>query len=172
MTQYCREVDDLSRATAWTFSKLKRARARRYFSARSSTPLHFREPEIFHLDRYSPSLLIPTAMHFFSLQYWHRFLLMRKMEHCWFLVQGLYWIFCWMLRLKKPCEGQSFSTQSSLSQPELLSSTLVALDSLLQFNTAIIVTDARTGTLLLWLINNARSASLVAPKNNVTRRHV
>jgi len=44
-------------------------------------------------------------MHFFSLQYWQRFLLILRMEHCWFFVQGRYWIFCWMLRRKKPCEG-------------------------------------------------------------------
>lgn len=50
-----------------------------------------------------PSRLIPTAMHFLSRQYWHRLRLMRRMEHCWFLVHGRYWIFCWMLRRKKPC---------------------------------------------------------------------
>lgn len=53
---------------------------------------------------YSPSLDIPTAMHFFRRQYWQRLRLILKIEHCWFLVQGLYWIFCWMLRRKKPCE--------------------------------------------------------------------
>lgn len=52
--------------------------------------------------QHSPSLDMPTAMHFLSLQYWHRFLLMRRIEHCWFLVQGRYWIFCWMLRRKNP----------------------------------------------------------------------
>lgn len=46
---------------------------------------------------------MPTAMHFLSLQYWQRLRLIRRMLHCWFLVQGRYWIFCWMLRLKKPC---------------------------------------------------------------------
>lgn len=72
-----------------------------------------------------PSLLMPTAMHFLSLQYWHLFLLILRMEHCWFFVQGLYWIFCWMLRRKKPC-GQSLFEHSSPdddSHPELLSST-------------------------------------------------
>jgi hypothetical protein len=47
---------------------------------------------------------MPAAMHFLSLQYWQRFLLTRWMAHCWFLVQGRYWIFCWMDRRKKPCE--------------------------------------------------------------------
>lgn len=67
---------------------------------------------------------MPTAMHFFSLQYWHRFLLILRMLHCWFLLHGLYWIFCWMLRRKKPCEEHSFCRQSSLSHPELLLSAL------------------------------------------------
>lgn len=49
-----------------------------------------------------PSRLIPTAMHFLSRQYWHRLRLMRRMEHCWFLVHGRYWIFCWILLRKKP----------------------------------------------------------------------
>jgi hypothetical protein len=53
-----------------------------------------------------PSRLMPTAMHFLRRQYWQRFLFIRRMEHCWFLVHGLYWIFCWMLRLKKPCNTQ------------------------------------------------------------------
>lgn len=54
---------------------------------------------------YIPSRLMPTAMHFLRRQYWQRFLLIRRMLHCWFLVQGLYWIFCWMLLRKKPCES-------------------------------------------------------------------
>lgn len=49
-----------------------------------------------------PSRDIPTAMHFLSRQYWHRFRLTRRMLHCWFLVQGRYWIFCWIDRRKKP----------------------------------------------------------------------
>lgn len=49
-----------------------------------------------------PSRLMPTAMHFFSRQYWQRLRLMRKMLHCWFFVHGRYWIFCWMDRLKNP----------------------------------------------------------------------
>jgi len=53
----------------------------------------------------SPSRLMPTAMHFLRRQYWQRFLLIRRMLHCWFLVHGRYWIFCWMLRRKKPCES-------------------------------------------------------------------
>lgn len=54
-----------------------------------------------------PSRLMPTAMHFFSRQYWQRLRLIRNMEHCWFLVHGLYWIFCWMLRRKKPCHTRT-----------------------------------------------------------------
>ena len=56
----------------------------------------------FVLSLCSPSLDIPAAMHFLSLQYWQRLRLMRRMLHCWFLVQGRYWIFCWMERRKKP----------------------------------------------------------------------
>ena len=51
---------------------------------------------------HSPSLLIPTAIHFFSLQYWHLFLFTRMMLHCWFFKHGRYWIFCWILLRKKP----------------------------------------------------------------------
>lgn len=63
-------------------------------------------------------------MHFFNRQYWHRFLLIRRMEHCWFLVQGLYWIFCCIERRKNPwgsqrqLESRSASELSSLEQPE------------------------------------------------------
>lgn len=71
---------------------------------------------------------MPTAMHFFNLQYWHLFLLILRMEHCWFLVQGLYWIFCCMERRKKPwgsqrhLDSRSLSELSSLEQPESLDS--------------------------------------------------
>ena len=66
---------------------------------------------LFLLDRlrvteHSPSLDIPAAMHFLSLQYWQRFLLILRMLHCWFLVQGRYWIFCWIERRKKPWNGK------------------------------------------------------------------
>lgn len=61
-----------------------------------------------------PSLLMPTAMHFLSLQYWQRFRLILRMLHCWFLVQGLYWIFCWILLLKKPCNTSPTSHSQSL----------------------------------------------------------
>lgn len=67
-------------------------------------------------------------MHFFNRQYWHRFLFILKIEHCWFLVQGLYWIFCCMERRKKPwglqlqLESRSGSELSSLEQPESLDS--------------------------------------------------
>lgn len=77
----------------------------------------------------SPSLLIPTAMHFFSRQYWHRFLLILRILHCWFFVQGRYCIFCCIDRRKKPCGSQlhlveslSTSELSSLEQPESLDS--------------------------------------------------
>ncbi|KAJ2952723.1 hypothetical protein O0L34_g7070 [Tuta absoluta] len=84
-----------------------------------------------------PSLLMPTAMHFFNRQYWHRFLLILRMEHCWFLVQGLYWIFCWMERRKKPwgsqrqLESLSVSELSSLEQPESLESRSLRASSML-----------------------------------------
>lgn len=105
-------------------------------------------------------------MHFFSLQYWHLFLLIRSIEHCWFFVHGLYWIFCWMLRLKKPCGAEqehrsapetavaaaAVAAQSSLSsQPELQPLSSRSVESFLgaavspgtadsaQLNTAIIV---------------------------------
>jgi hypothetical protein len=42
----------------------------------------------------SPSRLMPTAMHFLSRQYWQRFRFTLWIMHCWFLVHGLYWIFC------------------------------------------------------------------------------
>lgn len=67
----------------------------------------------------SPSLLMPTAMHFFNLQYWHRFLLILRMEHCWFFVQGRYWIFCCMDRLKKPWGSQRQLESGSGSEPSL-----------------------------------------------------
>lgn len=51
----------------------------------------------------SPSRLMPTAMHFFNRQYWHRLRLTLWIKHCWFLVHGRYWIFCWIERRKKPC---------------------------------------------------------------------
>lgn len=59
---------------------------------------------------------MPTLMHFRSLQYWHRFLLILRMLHCWFLVHGRYWIFCWMLRLKKPCNRSSIHGDESESE--------------------------------------------------------
>ena len=50
----------------------------------------------------SPSRLMPTAMHFLSRQYWQRLRFTRWIMHCWFLVHGRYWIFCWIERRKKP----------------------------------------------------------------------
>lgn len=49
---------------------------------------------------------MPTAMHFLSLQYWQRLRLILRMAHCWFLVQGRYWIFCWIERRKKPWKAR------------------------------------------------------------------
>jgi len=60
----------------------------------------------------SPSRLIPTEMHFFRRQYWQRLRLIRWMAHCWFLVHGRYWIFCWMLRRKNPCNESNNQMES------------------------------------------------------------
>lgn len=82
-----------------------------------------RLPKKWSFKKSLPSRDIPTAMHFLSLQYWHRLRLMRRMAHCWFLVQGRYCIFCWMLRRKKPCEREGHSGcwhSSALSHPLLL----------------------------------------------------
>ena len=49
-----------------------------------------------------PSRLIPAAIHFFKRQYWHRLRLILRILHCWFFVQGRYWIFCWIDLRKKP----------------------------------------------------------------------
>lgn len=54
------------------------------------------------LLQHLPSRDIPTPMHFFSRQYWQRFRFILRMAHCWFLVQGRYWIFCCIERRKKP----------------------------------------------------------------------
>lgn len=54
---------------------------------------------------------MPTAMHFFNRQYWHRLRLTLWIIHCWFLVHGLYWIFCWMERRKKPCNEKEEKCQ-------------------------------------------------------------
>lgn len=76
-----------------------------------------------------PSRLIPTAIHFFSRQYWHRLRLMRRMEHCWFLVHGRYWIFCWMLRRKKPCNTNRNKLVKKLNEldrkPDILRGCLI-----------------------------------------------
>lgn len=70
--------------------------------ARSISPTPLFDICIEKNPRYSPSRLMPTAMHFFRRQYWQRLRLMRRMLHCWFLVHGRYWIFCWMERRKNP----------------------------------------------------------------------
>lgn len=50
----------------------------------------------------SPSLDMPTSRHFLKRHCWHRFLLMRMMGQFSFLRHFLYWMFCWILRRKKP----------------------------------------------------------------------
>lgn len=53
--------------------------------------------------RYSQSLDIPTIRHFLKRHCWQRFLLILMMGQLSFLRHFLYWMFCWMLLLKKPC---------------------------------------------------------------------
>ena len=55
------------------------------------------------IPEYSPSLDMPTEMHFLRRQYWQRLRFTLMILHCWFLRHGRYWIFCWILLLKKPC---------------------------------------------------------------------
>lgn len=45
---------------------------------------------------------IPTERHFLKRHCWQRLRLMRMMVQVSFLRHFLYWMFCWMLRLKKP----------------------------------------------------------------------
>lgn len=49
-----------------------------------------------------PSRLMPADIHFLSRQYWQRLRLIRRILHCWFLVHGRYWIFCWIDLRKNP----------------------------------------------------------------------
>lgn len=51
----------------------------------------------------SPSRDMPTSRHFLKRHCWQRLRLMRTMEQFSFLRHFLYWMFCWMLRRKKPC---------------------------------------------------------------------
>lgn len=52
--------------------------------------------------RCSPSRDMPTERHFLKRHCWQRFRLMRTMEQFSFFRHLLYWMFCWMLRRKKP----------------------------------------------------------------------
>lgn len=63
MTQYCREVDDLLRAS-YRLNFLE-ARAPLHFCEGSSTPLHFREPEIFRMK--TQILTIPAHSNGYAL---------------------------------------------------------------------------------------------------------
>lgn len=51
---------------------------------------------------HSQSLDIPTSRHFLKRHCWQRFRLIRMMGQLSFLRHFLYWMFCWMLLLKKP----------------------------------------------------------------------
>ncbi|KAK0131429.1 hypothetical protein N1851_033881 [Merluccius polli] len=51
------------------------------------------------------SLDIPTIRHFLKRHCWQRLRLLRMMGQPSFFRHFLYWMFCWMLRLKKPCGG-------------------------------------------------------------------
>lgn len=51
----------------------------------------------------SPSRDMPTERHFLKRHCWQRLRLMRTMEQFSFFRHLLYWMFCWMLRRKKPC---------------------------------------------------------------------
>lgn len=49
-----------------------------------------------------PSRDMPTERHFLKRHCWQRLRLMRTMEQFSFFRHLLYWMFCWMLRRKKP----------------------------------------------------------------------
>lgn len=54
-------------------------------------------------SKHLQSLDIPTIKHFLKRHCWQRFLLILMMGQLSFLRHFLYWMFCWMLLLKKPC---------------------------------------------------------------------
>ena len=54
------------------------------------------------LAGHSQSLDIPTMRHFLKRHCWQRFLLILMMGQLSFLRHFLYWMFCWILLLKKP----------------------------------------------------------------------
>lgn len=79
----------------------------------------------------SPSRDMPTSRHFLKRHCWQRLRLMRTMEQFSFLRHFLYWMFCWMLRRKKPCgagggchSGPPPSTAGALCHPSPSPSTL------------------------------------------------
>ena len=51
---------------------------------------------------HSPSRDIPTDRHFLKRHCWQRLRLILMMVHVSFFRHFLYWMFCWMLRRKKP----------------------------------------------------------------------
>lgn len=62
----------------------------------------------------SPSRDMPTSRHFLKRHCWQRLRLMRTIEQFSFLRHFLYWMFCWMLRRKKPCGASGGNHWGSL----------------------------------------------------------
>lgn len=63
-----------------------------------------------------PSLDMPTERHFLKRHCWQRLRLMRTMEQFSFFRHRLYWIFCWILRRKKPWEAGATSEHLHLNR--------------------------------------------------------
>lgn len=64
----------------------------------------------------SPSRDMPTERHFLKRHCWQRLRLMRTMEQFSFFRHLLYWMFCWMLRRKKPWRAGAASEHLRLGQ--------------------------------------------------------
>lgn len=64
----------------------------------------------------SPSRDMPTERHFLKRHCWQRLRLMRTMEQFSFFRHLLYWMFCWMLRRKKPWKAGAASEHLCLRQ--------------------------------------------------------
>lgn len=64
----------------------------------------------------SPSRDMPTERHFLKRHCWQRFRLMRTMEQFSFFRHLLYWMFCWMLRRKKPWRAGAASEHLRLGK--------------------------------------------------------
>lgn len=64
----------------------------------------------------SPSRDMPTERHFLKRHCWQRLRLMRTMEQFSFFRHLLYWMFCWMLRRKKPCGAGAASEHLRLGR--------------------------------------------------------